>query len=226
LSLIAALDDPTSGRILIDGYPLSKLDRSAYRRQLGIVLQREQLIDGTIADNIAYGRPGAPVAEFEKAVRIAHCDEFVERLPAGYQTKVGEGGLRLSGGQRQRVALARALLANPRILILDEATSQLDTESGDLIEDALRMVRQGRTTFVIAHRLSTVEAADQIIVLHAGAIVERGTHAELIREGGRYTRLWGTHDRARPVSTACRLDPAAPVGNHAVDCSSERSDVA
>lgn len=173
LSLLAGFDDPTEGQILIDGRPLTALDRSAYRAQLGVVLQRDQLMDSTIADNIRYARPRASATEFRHAVRLAHCDEFVEQLPQGYETLVGERGLRLSGGQRQRVAIARALLADPRILLLDEATTHLDSESEALIQDAIRALCRGRTTFVISHRLSIVRDADQVVMLQDGMIAER-----------------------------------------------------
>ena len=152
-----------------------------YRSQLGVVMQDNFLFDGTIQENIAFAKPGATVDEIKRVGRIAHVDEFVERFDLGYETVVGERGVKLSGGQRQRVAIARAILADPRILILDEATSSLDSESEALIRDGLRSLRRGRTTFVIAHRLSTIESADQILVLEAGRIVERGTHREIGR---------------------------------------------
>jgi ABC-type multidrug transport system fused ATPase/permease subunit len=154
-----------------------------------VVLQDDVLFDGTISDNIRYGRPSASLTEMQAAARLAHCDEFVTRLPDGYSTLVGERGMRLSAGQRQRVAIARAFLVDPRILILDEATSSLDAESEGLIQDALRILCRGRTTFVIAHRISTVRSVDQILVPHQGAIVERGTHQDLIAQQGQYFRL-------------------------------------
>jgi subfamily B ATP-binding cassette protein MsbA len=157
---------------------------------VGVVMQDKLLFDGSIRDNIAFYKPGATDEEILAAARVAHCDEFVDRFELGYDTVVGERGVKLSGGQRQRVAIARAVLADPRILILDEATSSLDSESEALIRDGLRSLRRGRTTFVIAHRLSTVESADQILVLEAGQIVERGTHAQLIAHGGRYRQLY------------------------------------
>jgi subfamily B ATP-binding cassette protein MsbA len=153
-------------------------------------MQDNFLFDGTIRENIAFSRPGATDGEIRTAARIAHCDEFVDRFEKGYDTIVGERGVKLSGGQRQRVAIARAVLADPRILILDEATSSLDSESEALIRDGLRSLRRGRTTFVIAHRLSTIESADQILVLESGEIVERGTHGQLIALGGRYRQLY------------------------------------
>jgi subfamily B ATP-binding cassette protein MsbA len=153
-------------------------------------MQDNSLFDGTVADNIGFAKPGATREEIEAVGRIAHVEEFVERFELGYDTVVGERGVKLSGGQRQRVAIARAILADPRILILDEATSSLDSESEALIRDGLRRLRSGRTTFVIAHRLSTIESADQILVVEAGRIVERGVHAELLALGGRYRQLY------------------------------------
>jgi subfamily B ATP-binding cassette protein MsbA len=161
-----------------------------YRAQLASVLQENFLFDGTIAANVGYARPGATRAEIEEACRTAHCDEFISQFPDGYDTVVGERGIKLSGGQRQRVSIARAILASPRILILDEATSSLDSESEQMIQDGLRRLRSGRTTFVIAHRLSTIRSADQILVLEAGQIVERGTHTELLTQNGRYRQLY------------------------------------
>jgi ABC-type multidrug transport system fused ATPase/permease subunit len=187
--LLLAYDRPAAGRILIDGHDLATLQRRSYRSRLGVVLQDDVLFDGTIGDNIRYGRPAASLTEMEAAARLAHCDEFVTRLPEGYSTLVGERGMRLSAGQRQRVAIARAFLVDPRILILDEATSSLDVESEGLIQDALRFLCRARTTFVIAHRLSTVRSADQILVLDQGAIIERGTHQGLVAQRGQYSHL-------------------------------------
>ena len=184
--LLLGYDRPTSGRIMIDGRDLSALDRRTYRSWVGVVLQDDALFDGTIADNIRYGRPRASLGEVQAAARLAHCDEFVARLPKGYSTLVGERGMRLSAGQRQRVAIARAFLVDPRILVLDEATSNLDAESEEMIQDSLRLLRRSRTTFVVAHRLSTVRGADQILVLDGGAIAERGTHDELVARRTRY----------------------------------------
>jgi len=183
---------PTTGRVLVDGEDLTTVRLRDYRSHLGVVLQDNFLFDGTIAENIKYARPHATLDEVKAVSRIAHCDEFIEGFEKQYGTIVGERGVRLSGGQRQRVAIARAILANPRILILDEATSSLDSESEALIQDGLQSLRHGRTTFVIAHRLSTIRSADQILVLEGGEIVERGTHEELLEHGGRYRQL---HDK-------------------------------
>ncbi|MGH7562537.1 MAG: ABC transporter ATP-binding protein [Gemmatimonadales bacterium] len=190
MSLVMAFNRPTAGRVLLDGRDLVSLRLRDYRSHLGIVLQDNFLFDGAVADNIRFSRPDASLEEVTAVSRIAHCDEFIERFPDGYQTIVGERGVKLSGGQRQRVAIARAILADPAVLLLDEATSSLDSESEALIQDGLRALRSGRTTFVIAHRLSTIMSADQILVLEAGEIVERGTHRELLAAGGRYRQLY------------------------------------
>src|SRR5215510_7872368 len=190
ISLVMAFNRPGQGRVLIDGRDLEDLRLMDYREQLASVLQENFLFDGTITENVGYARPGATIDEITEACRIAHCDEFINQFPNGYDTIVGERGIKLSGGQRQRVSIARAILANPRVLILDEATSSLDSESEQMIQDGLRRLRSGRTAFVIAHRLSTIRSADQILVLEAGQIVERGTHAELLALGGRYRQLY------------------------------------
>jgi ATP-binding cassette, subfamily B, putative efflux pump len=190
ISLIMAFNRPRAGRLLIDGRDLASVPLRDYRTQLGVVLQDNFLFDGTIAENIRFARPHATLEEIQAVARIAHCDEFIREFDQGYDTVVGERGVKLSGGQRQRVAIARAILADPRILILDEATSSLDSESEAMIQDGLRSLRRGRTTFVIAHRLSTIQSADQILVLEAGQIVEQGTHAELLAAGGRYRQLY------------------------------------
>jgi subfamily B ATP-binding cassette protein MsbA len=190
ISLVMTFNRPQSGKVLVDRINLNDVKLRDYRAHLGVVLQDNFLFDGTIAENIAFARPHATREEIKAVSRIAHCDEFVEAFEKGYDTIVGERGVRLSGGQRQRVAIARAILANPRVLILDEATSSLDSESEALIQDGLKAQRQGRTTFVIAHRLSTIQSADQILVLEAGEIVERGTHDELIAKAGRYRQLY------------------------------------
>jgi subfamily B ATP-binding cassette protein MsbA len=190
ISLVMAFNRPTSGRIRVDGINLDELRLRDYRSNLGVVLQDNFLFDGTISENIAFSKPGATRAEIEAAGRVAHCDEFVSRMELRYDTIVGERGVKLSGGQRQRVAIARAILADPKILILDEATSSLDSESEALIRDGLQRLREGRTTFVIAHRLSTIASADQILVLEGGEVVERGTQPELLALGGRYRQLY------------------------------------
>ncbi|MBF8301257.1 MAG: putative multidrug export ATP-binding/permease protein, partial [Acidobacteria bacterium] len=190
ISIVMAFNRPTKGRVLVDGRDVADVKLRDYREQLASVLQDNFLFDGTIADNVGYAKPGATLDEITDACRVAHCDEFINQFPQGYQTVVGERGIKLSGGQRQRVSIARAILANPRILILDEATSSLDSESEQMIQDGLRRLRSGRTTFVIAHRLSTIRSADQILVLEAGDIVERGTHRELLALNGRYRQLY------------------------------------
>ncbi|HEY7444143.1 MAG TPA: ABC transporter ATP-binding protein [Vicinamibacterales bacterium] len=190
ISLVMAFNRPLSGRVLVDGHNLAQVRLRDYRAQLGVVLQDNFMFDGTVAENIRFARPHATLEEVQNVSRIAHCDEFIEKFPKKYDTIVGERGIKLSGGQRQRVAIARAILADPRILILDEATSSLDSESEAMIQDGLRMLRRGRTTFVIAHRLSTIQSADQILVLEAGEIVERGTHDELLALNGRYRQLY------------------------------------
>jgi ABC-type multidrug transport system fused ATPase/permease subunit len=204
VSLVMAFARPKAGRILVDGRDLDTLRLKEYRDHVGVVLQDNFLFDGTVHENIAYSKPGATAEEVIAAARIAHVDDFVDAFPDKYRTVVGERGVKLSGGQRQRVAIARAILADPRIMILDEATSSLDSESEAMIRDGLRNLRQDRTTFVIAHRLSTIESADQILVLEAGEIVERGTHHELMRLGGRYREL---HDRQYGVERDVFINP-------------------
>ena len=190
IGLVAAFYTPTSGAIFVDGENLAEVRLADYRSQIGVVFQDNFLFDGTVLENIAYARPEAPKEEVLRAARIARCDDFVQELADGYETVVGERGVKLSGGQRQRVAIARAILADPRILILDEATSSLDSESEALIQEGLAELMRGRTTFVIAHRLSTIRNADAILVVEGGRIVERGAHADLLARGGRYFELY------------------------------------
>ncbi|HST74711.1 MAG TPA: ATP-binding cassette domain-containing protein, partial [Acetobacteraceae bacterium] len=182
--------DTTAGRVLIDGQDIRDITQDSLRAAIGVVPQDTVLFNDTIRYNIAYGRPGATQAEVEQAARAAQVHDFVLRLPEGYDTRVGERGLKLSGGEKQRVAIARTLLKDPRILILDEATSALDTGTEQDIQAALRTVARHRTTLVIAHRLSTVVDADEIIVLEDGLVAERGTHAALLAHGGRYAWMW------------------------------------
>ncbi len=190
ISLICAFHQPDTGLVLVDDVDLSTVRLNSFRSQLGVVLQESFLFDGTIRENILFSRPQATEEEFLSACTIARVDEFAERFPEGYNTIVGERGVKLSGGQRQRLSIARAILADPRILILDEATSSLDSESEAMIQQGLSYLMQGRTTFVIAHRLSTIRRADQILVVEGGSIVERGTHQSLYALGGRYYDLY------------------------------------
>ncbi len=190
IGLVAGFYRPTAGAILVDGYDLAAVRLADYRAQLGVVFQDNFLFDGTVLENIAYARPDAPEEAIHLAAAIARCDDFVKRLPDGYATVVGERGVKLSGGERQRVAIARAILADPRVLILDEATSSLDSESEAAIQAGLAELMRGRTTFVIAHRLSTVRRADTILVVEDGRIIERGRHEELLALGGRYHALY------------------------------------
>ncbi|HXZ32156.1 MAG TPA: ABC transporter ATP-binding protein [Terriglobales bacterium] len=190
IGLISAFHVPSKGKVLVDGVDLSTVRLDSYRTQLGVVLQESFLFDGTIRENVAFSRPDAGEEQIMRACRIARVDEFAETFPDRYDTVVGERGVKLSGGQRQRISIARAILAEPRILILDEATSSLDSESEALIQQGLSYLMQGRTTFVIAHRLSTIRRADQILVMEQGRIVERGTHEELYILRGRYYELY------------------------------------
>ncbi|HLX45324.1 MAG TPA: ABC transporter ATP-binding protein [Bryobacteraceae bacterium] len=204
ISLILAFHAPTEGRIEVDGLDLSKIRLDTFRTQLGVVLQDTFLFDGTIEQNIAFARPGATKEQILEACRIARVDEFAQNFEKKYDTIVGERGVKLSGGQRQRVSIARAILADPRILILDEATSSLDSESEALIQEGLKYLMQGRTTFVIAHRLSTIRRADQILVVEGGRIVERGTHESLYALGRRY---WDLYTRQHGVESNLFLAP-------------------
>ena len=190
IGMVCAFYKPEEGRILLDGLDLSTLQLEGFRSSLGVVLQESFLFEGTIQDNIAFSRPDASFDDVVRAAQIARVDEFVDRLPEGYQTIVGERGIKLSGGQRQRVSIARAILADPRILILDEATSSLDSESEALIQQGLKYLVEGRTTFVIAHRLSTIRSADQILVIEKGEVVEKGNHDHLYQLRGRYYDLY------------------------------------
>ena len=190
LSLVLNFIQPSKGMIKVDEKDLQSVRLRDYRSHLGVVLQDNFLFDGSILDNIRFANPHANLEKIKEMCRVANADEFIEKFPNGYETVVGERGVKLSGGQRQRIAIARALLADPRILILDEATSSLDSESEALIQEGLNRLRQGRTTFVIAHRLSTIRSADQILVVESGEILERGSHEELIAVGGRYKQLY------------------------------------
>ena len=194
-SLVASFISPVSGIILIDGNDISKVSLNSFRSQLGVVLQDDFLFEGTIRDNILFPRPNASESQVLDAVKAAYVDEFTDRFDDGLDTLIGERGVKLSGGQRQRIAIARAVLANPRILILDEATSNLDTESESLIQKSLADLMKGRTTFVIAHRLSTIRQANQILVIEHGKIAEQGNHNELIKSKGRYFDLFTYQSR-------------------------------
>jgi ABC-type multidrug transport system fused ATPase/permease subunit len=224
IGLVLAFNRPQEGRVRVDGRDLTTVRLGDYRTHLGVVLQDNFLFDGTVAENIAFARPHATRDEIRAVARIAHCEEFVEKFEQKYDTVVGERGVKLSGGQRQRIAIARAILADPRILVLDEATSSLDSESEAKIQDGLRALRRGRTTFVIAHRLSTIRSADQILVLEGGEIVERGTHEQLLAANGRYRQLYDRQYRfeldrfinpgedftPEPVEEGVAMPPATP----------------
>jgi len=218
IGLIAAFYKPERGRILVDGTDLATIKLSSYRTQLGVVLQDTFLFDGTIRENVAFARPEASEDEIMAACRIARVDEFAEPFEKKYDTVVGERGVKLSGGQKQRVSIARAILADPRILILDEATSSLDSESEALIQEGLRYLMRGRSTFVIAHRLSTIRRAEQILVVEAGRIIERGTHQSLYALGGRYYDLY---TRQHGLEANLFLAPGEGDGSRVEDSSSE-----
>jgi ATP-binding cassette subfamily B protein len=189
MSLLMRFHDVNSGQILIDGYDIRDIQIKSLRRQLALVPQENILFSGTVASNIAFGQKDYDTQAVENAARIANAHDFIMELPQGYDTWVGERGVNLSGGQRQRISIARAVLHNPKILILDEATSALDTESESLVQEALQRLMQGRTVFIIAHRLATIRNSDRIIVLEQGQIVESGTHDELLQKAGRYAQL-------------------------------------
>ena len=190
VNLIPRFFDPTAGRVAIDGVDLGDLSLASLRAQIGLVTQEIILFNDTVANNIAYGRSGVPFEKIREAAVAAYADEFIMQLPNGYDTRIGESGLRLSGGQRQRLTIARALFKDSPILVLDEATSQLDTESEVLVRKALDNLMLGRTTLVIAHRLSTVQHADRIVVLENGRVVEEGSHQDLLEHRGVYKRLY------------------------------------
>jgi ABC-type multidrug transport system fused ATPase/permease subunit len=194
-SLAASFQNPESGMVTIDGIDLSTVNLSSFRKHLGVVLQDDFLYEGTIRENIMFPRPNASEDELLAAVDGAYVNEFTDRFEDGLETVIGERGVKLSGGQRQRISIARALLANPKIIILDEATSNLDTESESFIQKSLHGLMENRTTFVIAHRLSTIQKADQILVIEAGRIVEQGKHAELLEKKGRYYDLYTYQSR-------------------------------
>ncbi|MDY3667587.1 MAG: ATP-binding cassette domain-containing protein, partial [Collinsella sp.] len=189
--LLLRLDDVQGGRVLVDGQDVSRCTQQSLRRQVAYVPQEALLFHRSIRENIAYGRPDATDEQIREAARLANALEFIDRLPRGFDTMVGERGVKLSGGQRQRVAIARAILTDAPILVLDEATSALDSESEALVQEALENLMRGRTSIVVAHRLSTVAALDRIVVLADGEIVEDGTHAQLVEAGGEYASLWG-----------------------------------
>jgi ABC-type multidrug transport system fused ATPase/permease subunit len=220
IGLIAAFYKPERGRVLVDGIDLATIRLSSYRTQLGVVLQDTFLFDGTIRENVAFARPDATEDEIMAACRIARVDEFAESFEKKYDTVVGERGVKLSGGQKQRVSIARAILADPRILILDEATSSLDSESEALIQEGLRYLMRGRTTFVIAHRLSTIRRAEQILVVEGGRVIERGTHQSLYALGGRYYDLY---TRQHGLETNLFLAPGEGDGSRIEDSSSAES---
>jgi len=210
IALILTFRRPTKGRVLVDGEDLSQIRLKDYRSRLAVVLQDDFLFDGTLAENITYGKPEATHEEVVAVAKLAHCNEFIEGFPDGYDTVIGERGVKLSGGQRQRVSIARAMLADPRILVLDEATSSLDSESEQFIQEGLQELRSGRTTFVIAHRLSTIRDADQILVLEGGEIVEGGSHEALLERHGRYRELYEKQYR---IESNRFINPGETVGD-------------
>jgi len=213
--LIARFHDPTSGAIRVNGIDIRDIRLRSYRKLLGIVQQDVFLFDGTVRENIAYGRSDAADAEIEDAARAANAHDFIMQLPERYETRVGERGIKLSGGQRQRLSIARALLAAPKILILDEATSNLDTESEQLIQASLQRLLANRTTFIIAHRLSTITRADIIVVLDRGRILEVGNHESLIRRRGVYAAMLDRQKQEPERKSAARREPVRARGSHA-----------
>ena len=229
IGLISAFHNPNSGRVLIDGVDLATVRLDSYRQHLGVVLQESFLFDGSIRENVAFSKPDASDEEILRACAIARVDEFAETFPDKYDTIIGERGVKLSGGQRQRVSIARAILADPAILILDEATSSLDSESEALIQHGLQYLMQGRTTFVIAHRLSTIRRADQILVVEGGRIVERGTHESLYAQNGRYADLYNRQhglDRNLFLAPGEELQEEAASGADAKRMANESDDEA
>lgn len=222
IGLVMGFHNPKSGRILIDGRDLNSVRLHDYRQHLAVVLQDNFLFDGTILDNVRFARPDATLEEVRQACRIANCLDFVNGFEKGFDTLIGERGVKVSGGQRQRLAIARALLAQPRILILDEATSSLDSESEAAIQEGLKSLRTGRTSFVIAHRLSTIRGASQILVLEGGEIVERGTHAELFALKGRYRQLY---DKQHALETDRYVNPGEELKPPEVDPPQEKREV-
>jgi len=217
INLIPRFYDPSSGAVMVDGQDVRTLQINSLRSQIGIVLQDPFLFNATIAENIAYGRPDASLDEIIAAAQAAHAHTFIESFPMGYATIVGERGVTLSGGQKQRLAIARALVCDPRILILDDSTSSVDTETEHLIQQALTVLMRGRTTFVIAQRLLTLKSADQILVLERGAIVQRGRHAELLAQGGLYRQIYDLQLRDQEeflaLEQAEASDQATPSAN-------------
>jgi ATP-binding cassette subfamily B protein len=201
LALLLRFYDPDAGVIELDGADLRKLELDSLRRQLALVPQDPWMLDGTVADNVAFGRPGATRAQLEAAARAALVDEIVDRLPEGWDTQIGEGGVRLSGGQRRRVALARAILRDASVLLLDEPTSGLDAASEQAVLDALDRAAEGRTVLAVSHRLSLAARADRVVVLDGGWVVEQGPPGELLAAGGAYARLWALQHPKEPVLT-------------------------